>query len=611
MFNIRRLPENLVNQIAAGEVIERPAAVVKELVENSIDAGAKNIQITLRDGGRSMISIKDDGIGMNKETLAIAVDRHVTSKLPDDDLVNISTLGFRGEALPSIGAISRMRISSKQEQSEAIAINIEGGNKSEIEPTSLTNGTKIEIRDLFYATPARLKFLKTPRTEAMHIKETIKRLAMAYPDVAFNIINDTKKSLALAQANGDLLDSRLERLGAIMGKEFTQNAMMIDGEREGITISGYAGLPTLNKGTAKHQYLFVNGRPVKDRLLIGAIRAAYADFLARDRHPMLCLFLNIPYSEIDINVHPAKTEVRFRDSRLVRGLIISALRHALSESGHRASTSVADQTLAKIRPEWDGEYRQNPDPHKNSKGMEGLEYLGSHYGQGNYSQSEMPDFNAAPMARYDYQDIPQDHVPQEYINPEEYPLGAARAQLHETYIISQTKDGFIITDQHAAHERLVYEKMKKDLEQTGVTRQALLIPDIVELEESSIERLIKYKTEFAELGLIIEEFGPNALAVHETPAMLGHVNSDRLLNDLADDLVNYGETLSLKEKLEEVCSTMACHGSIRAGRIMRIDEMNSLLRQMENTPYSGQCNHGRPTYVELKLNDIERLFGRR
>jgi DNA mismatch repair protein MutL len=599
---IRQLPETLINQIAAGEVIERPAAAVKELVENAIDASAGRIEVLIRDGGASLIAVNDDGIGMSAAELALAVERHATSKLPDDDLVNIGSLGFRGEALPSIGAVSRLTLTSRprhDKAADAAAITVDGGRKSAVAPAAHAPGTKVEIRDLFYATPARLKFLKSPRTEAQNVRDVLERLAMAYPDVHFRLVHDDKTVLDLPAG------TQLERLQQIMGRDFAENAISIDAERDGIRLRGYAGLPTLNRGTSQYQHFFVNGRPVRDKLMVGAVRGAYMDFLAHDRHPMLCLFLDIPSHLVDVNVHPAKAEVRFQDSALVRGLIVGGLKHALAGAGHRASTTVADQTLqafqpASLLPSWDGEYRQSQPAYKNFKGMAGAAYTGSYY-----AESGSLALDSAPGARLYTQEAPlQD-------NNRSFPLGAAVAQVHETYIVAQTADGLVLVDQHAAHERIVYEKMKQSLQSGKAARQSLLLPEIVEMDEPSAERLLSRRDELEELGLVIESFGPGAVAVQEVPALLGVTNIPQLVRDLADDIVTYGQTASLREKLEEICSTMACHGSVRAGRRLTPEEMNSLLRQMEATPHSGQCNHGRPTYVELKLHDIEKLFGRK
>jgi DNA mismatch repair protein MutL len=611
-MTIRRLPETLVNRIAAGEVVERPAAAVKELVENALDAGARQIDVVLRDGGRSFISVVDDGRGMTAEDLVLAVERHATSKLPDDDLVNIATLGFRGEALPSIGAVSRLTVTSRARgddgETQAWSLIVEGGRRGEPTPAAHPAGTRVEVRDLFYATPARLKFLKTARTELAHAVDGINRLAMAHPQVGFTLSDETHNVVRLPAAEGELFDARLKRLGAVMGRGFAENALAVDATREGIRLTGYIGLPTLNRGNAQQQYLFINGRPVRDKLLHGAVRGAYRDFLAHDRHPMLALFLELPAEAVDINVHPAKAEVRFRDPGLVRGLIVGACRHALAQAGHRASTSVAEAALGAFRPggtpsgapvaatAWRsraGGYRP---------GLSGgLAETAAAY------HAPLPNLDAAPAA-----------APAETKNEaaggddvQTHPLGAARAQVHETYVVAQTGDGIVIVDQHAAHERLVYERMKGQLAERGVARQALLIPAVVELEETAAQRLAERAAELADLGLVLEPFGPGAVVVREVPALLGEVDVTGLVRDLADELAELGQALGLKERLDRVCSTLACHGSVRAGRRLNVDEMNTLLRQMEQTPHSGQCNHGRPTYVELKLADIERLFGRR
>ncbi len=614
---IRRLPETLVNRIAAGEVVERPASAVKELVENALDAGATRIDVTIRDGGRALISIVDDGRGMTPDELKIAVERHATSKLPDEDLFHITTLGFRGEALPSIGSVSRMAITSRpQGAEEAWRIEIEGGRVFEPKPAPGGPGTTVEVRDLFYSTPARLKFLRSARAESGAVADVLNRLAMAHPNVGFSLTDDGREKLRLSAAQGELLDLRLKRLGGIMGREFQENALAIDAEREGFRLTGYAGVPTLNRGNAMMQFLFVNGRPVRDKQLIGAVRGAYQDFLARDRHPLLALFLECEARAVDVNVHPAKSEVRFREPGIVRGLIVSALKHALAEAGHRASTTVSSAALGAFRPSQlpdtrqaslSGGYAYRPPPPP-APGLAERSY-----------DWQRPD-GFAPAARPSYDPGPAsgDHV-----DPEtgevtraerpltEYPLGAARAQLHATYVVAQTEDGIVIVDQHAAHERLVYETMKREMEKGGVPRQGLLIPEIVELDERDAERLVERAADLEKLGLVVEAFGPGAVAVRETPALLGEVDARALIRDLADELEALGNTFSLQEKLEEVCGTMACHGSVRAGRRLNTDEMNALLRQMEATPHSGQCNHGRPTYVELKLADIEKLFGRR
>jgi DNA mismatch repair protein MutL len=608
-MTLRQLPPVLVNRIAAGEVVERPAAAVKELVENAIDAGARRIEVALHDGGQSLIVVSDDGDGMSADELALAVERHCTSKLPDDDLLDIRWLGFRGEALPSIAAVSRLAIASrKRGAAEAWSIAVDAGAKGEARPAAQAQGTRVEVRDLFYATPARLKFMKTARAERDQAIDVVERLAMAHPEIAFAATaEDSREILRLPALGGDLAGrdpraARRERLAAVLGRSFADNALPIEAEREGVRLTGLAGLPTLNRATARDQYLFVNGRPVRDKLLLGAVRGAYQDFLARDRHPMVVLFLDLPGSEVDVNVHPAKAEVRFRDAGLVRGLIVGALKHALAAAGHRAATTVAEAALSALRPAgWTGNggphYPAAPAVMTRGLAEAGAEFqapLGGHVA----AEFDRPEARAADPA------APAEDLAR-------YPLGAARAQVHETYIVAQTETGIVIVDQHAAHERLVYERMKEAMAATGVARQLLLIPEVVELEEAGAARLVARAPELAELGLVLEPFGAGAVVVREAPALLGEIDVQGLVRDLADELAELGGTFSLKEKLEEFCGTLACHGSVRAGRRLTPAEMNALLRQMEATPHSGQCNHGRPTYVELKLADIERLFGRR
>ena len=599
-MSIRRLPETLVNQIAAGEVVERPAAALKELVENSLDAGARNIDIQLRDGGRTLIAVSDDGCGMTADELLLAVERHATSKLPDDDLVHIKSLGFRGEALPSIGAVARVTITSRVTGAEsAWSLSVEGGKLGEVKPAPYPQGTRIEVRDLFYATPARLKFLKTPRTELTLSVETINRLAMAHPNVGFTLSDGTRTVLRLAPASGDLFDQRLDRLGAVMGRDFADNSIAVEAEREGVRLSGRIGLPTLNRGTATQQFMFVNGRPVKDKLFVGAVRGAYRDFLAHDRYPYVALYLEIDPEFVDVNVHPAKTEVRFRDSGLVRGLIVGALKHALADAGHRASTTVSNAALGAV---YEGGLPRSFQSRPFAQGgalPRGLADRATAF------QAPLYHFDQTPSARHEaVADTGVEAV-------EDFPLGVARGQVHETYIVSQTADGIVIVDQHAAHERLVYERMKQALDAGGIPSQGLLLPEVVELDEGAAARLVKRAEEFNRLGLVLEPFGDGAVVVRETPAMLGNVDVHKLVQDLGDDLAQWGEAIALHERLADVASTMACHGSVRAGRRLTAVEMNALLREMEATPHSGQCNHGRPTYVELKLSDIEKLFGRR
>jgi DNA mismatch repair protein MutL len=604
-LSIRRLPPELINRIAAGEVVERPASAVKELVENAIDAGARRIEIQADGGGLSRILVADDGLGLAPDELPLAVERHATSKLApaadgDFDLLRIGTLGFRGEALPSIGAVSRLSIAARTKGAGvASQILVEGGAVSPVAPAPFAgpHGARVEVRDLFYATPARLKFMKSERAEALAITDEVKRQAMANSEIAFALDLDGRKALRLpAEAPGPA--GTLARLAAVLGADFADNALAIDQTRDEVRLSGFAGLPTFNRGNGAHQHLFVNSRPVRDRLLQGALRAAYADFLARDRHPVAALYLDLDPTLVDVNVHPAKAEVRFRDPALVRGLIVGALRHALAGAGHRAATTTAAQALSG--------FSRGPSPAGFSAWSAGgwtprvaanadLPGLTERSGR-----VEAAPGMAEPGANFEG---PADAV--------DFPLGAARAQLHETYIVAQTRDGVVIVDQHAAHERLVYERMKSGMAEGGVARQPLLAPQVVELDPADAERVAAKADELAALGLVVEPFGPGAVLVRETPALLGETDADGLVRDIADDLAESGAALALAERLEAVASTMACHGSVRAGRRLTAPEMNALLRQMEATPHSGQCNHGRPTYVELKLADIERLFGRR
>ena len=603
-MTIRILPEGVINRIAAGEVVERPASVVKELVENAIDAGARSIEISLRDGGRAFIAVVDDGIGMTKDEIALAIELHATSKLPGDDLEHIATLGFRGEALPSIASVARVVITSRPRgATEGWSLAIDGGRKGAVAPVAHAFGTRVEVRDLFFATPARLKFLKSNRTELDQAEDMVARLAMARPEIGFALVDDSRPVFKLPAARSGTAAGRLDRLGAILGREFADNAVAIDAVREGYRLTGYAGLPTLNRRNSLHQYLFVNGRPVKDRLLFGAVRGAYVDLLASDRHPMVALFLEVPATDVDVNVHPAKTEVRFRDAGLVRGLIVSALKHALAGAGHRASTTGGRAALDALRPGMmrPGAPRSAPLPGLPMGGAPGAPRSGFAEAAAAY-HAPLPDLAAPPSA--------PTHAPADE-RPQDFPLGAARAQVHATYVVAETSDGLVVVDQHAAHERLVYERMKKAMAAQGVARQGLLIPAVVELDPAQAARVAARAPELAELGLVVEAFGPGAVVVREVPALLGDVDAIALVKDLADELAEFDQAGSLKERLEDVCSTMACHGSVRAGRKLNVTEMNALLREMEVTPHSGQCNHGRPTYVELKLAEIEKLFGRR
>ena len=591
---VRQLSEGIVNRIAAGEVVERPASVVKELVENALDAGATRIDVLTDGGGRRLIRITDDGEGMTRADLDLAVERHATSKLSGDDLLDIRTLGFRGEALPSIGAVSRLTITTRHaSEPHAWALTVDAGVKSEIRPAALTAGTMVEVRDLFYATPARLKFLKTDRSEAEAVREVVRRLAMSRPDVAFTLAGEERAPVTWGPAADELT-----RLGDVMGADFRANAIIVEAEREGVHLAGFAGLPTLSRANSLGQFMFVNGRPVRDKLLVGAVRAAYSDYLPRDRHPLLALFVTLDAHEVDVNVHPAKTEVRFRDGALVRGLIVRALKEALARDAQRAATTGGGATIATFRPASmppRGGYDWRRSPSRPS--IIGANALG---------------FAEAAQAAFDV-GAPSAALAEAAPAPEllDHPLGAARAQIHENYIVAQTRDGLVIVDQHAAHERIVYERLKDALDASGVARQILLIPEIVELDEGDVARLVARADELARFGLVVESFGPGAVAVRETPSLLGEINVKGLVCDLAEHMAEWDDSLPLERRLLHVAATMACHGSVRSGRRLKPDEMNALLREMEAVPNSGQCNHGRPTYVELKLSDIERLFGRR
>ncbi|GAA0305218.1 DNA mismatch repair endonuclease MutL [Rhodovulum strictum] len=596
---IRQLDEAAVNRIAAGEVVERPASAVKELLENALDAGARRIEVAVAHGGKSLIRVTDDGHGIRAGDLPLALARHATSKIDGSDLLNIASFGFRGEALPSLGAVGRLTITSRAPGEAAARIAVSGGRMGPVTPAALTRGTVVELHDLFFATPARLKFLRSDRAEGQAIADVIRRLAMAEPFVAFTLrdVSDGGEGRVIFRADaetGDLFDAMRGRLARVLGADFAENALRIDARREGVSLLGYAALPTYSRGAAVAQYLFVNGRPVRDKLLIGALRAAYADFLSRDRHPAAALFVECDPTFVDVNVHPAKAEVRFREPGLVRGLIVSALRHALAEAGHRASSTVAGATLGALRPE-----PVAPRPYQMDR--PGPRAIAAAFAA--QAPAPLSPGLAEPSARFEA----TEPAPE----AEALPLGAARAQLHENYIIAQTETGFVIVDQHAAHERLVYERLKRQMAETGIAAQALLIPEIVQLSEDDAARLIDHAATLARLGLSVEPFGPGAVAVRETPALLGEVNAGALIRDILDELADLGDSQTLQARIEAILSRVACHGSIRSGRRMRVDEMNALLREMEATPHSGQCNHGRPTYVELRLADIERLFGRR
>lgn len=593
---IRILPDALINQIAAGEVIERPASVVKELVENAIDAGATEITIQLQSAGKLLLHVRDNGRGMGPEDIALAVERHATSKLTGTDLLAIHFLGFRGEALPSIGSVARLAITSRRKDDDtAHRITVEGGLKSEIMPAAGNIGTLVEVRDLFFAVPARLKFLKSERSEQQAIVELLERIAIAHPDIRFSLEADGKRVRAYGSTQDDLVDAHAARIEQVVGKGFAANTARIDAGRDGMHLSGYAGLPTFSRGTSSAQYLYVNRRPVKDKLLQGVIRAAYQDVLARDRYPVVVLFLEVPTELVDVNVHPAKAEVRFRDAGAVRGLLYSALAGALKGAAQQASTHVAEGALAAMRVQQAPIATTTPLWERSGWAPQARHFAPA----GAAMQMAEPVMIAAAPA-------PAPPAP-----TVEYPLGAAVAQLHGTYIVAETTDGLVIVDAHAAHERLTYEKLKHQMEASGTRRQVLLIPEVVELDEKQADALTSRAAEWLAFGLALEPFGERAVLVREVPALLGKLDVGALVRDLADDIEEYGTGLTLKDKIEGLLSTMACHGSVRAGRALSIDEMNALLREMEATPFSGQCNHGRPTYVALHKHDIEKLFGRK
>jgi DNA mismatch repair protein MutL len=599
---IRQLPPNLINRIAAGEVVERPASVVKELVENAIDAGASRIDITASGGGLQLIRVADDGIGMSAADLELAVERHATSKLDDDNLSHILTLGFRGEALPSIGSVARLAITSRaQGAKEAFQIAVDGGRKSPLKPAARASGTEVEVRDLFYATPARLKFMKSERAEAAAIADTVKRLALAHPEIAFSLSNGERTTLRLEACPPGLLDHALARLGRILGTDFVDDALPVSGTRDRVRVEGFAGLPTLHRPNGLNIYLVVNGRPVRDKLIAGTVRAAYGDLVPRGRYPMLALFLDVPPEEVDVNVHPAKTELRFRDANGVRSLLIGAVREALGAAGHRATGSLSQDALQ----------RMTPPPANMSPPPDGARTYQSYARPRHVGLAERAQ---APLQGVTAPSADMRGAAAEDEMPADYPLGAARAQVQDTFIIAETGDALVIVDQHAAHERLVYERLKGALANGGVSRQMLLIPEVVELDGEAADALLSAAGELERLGLVIEAFGAQAIAVREMPALLGTCDAKGLLSDLAGTLLELEDgdgAKLLADRLDHVLSTMACHGSVRAGRRLSPQEMNALLRDMEKTPFSGQCNHGRPTYVELKLTDIEKLFERR
>ncbi len=603
---IRPLDEAAINRIAAGEVVERPASAVKELVENALDAGARRIAVDYAAGGKVLIRVTDDGCGMTADDLPLAVARHATSKIDGSDLLNIRSFGFRGEALASLGSVGRLTITSRIEGGDGAQITVAGGRLSGPRPAAAQKGTVIELRDLFYATPARLKFLRSDRAEAQAIAEVVRRLAMAEPSVGFTLseVAEGEAPRVIFRADpqsGDFFDALHGRLTGVLGAEFTANALKIDIERDGLHLTGYAALPTYSRGSSVQQFVFVNGRPVLDRMLLGALRVAYFDFLSRDRHPAAVLNLICDPERVDVNVHPAKSEVRFREPEAARSLIITGLRTALSGAGHRASTTVADATLAAMRPEMPAFAPRVYQMDRSSQ----TSFARAATWQTPEPTGEAYGFAEMPQARME----PAKEGPQ--VDDAAFPLGAAKAQLHGNYIVAQTARGMVIVDQHAAHERLVYERLKRQMAETGIKAQALLIPEIVELSPGDAALLLSHAPALSNLGLTIEPFGGSAVALRETPAILGAVSAAALIRDVLDELADLGRSDTVLTRIEAILSRMACHGSVRSGRALRPDEMNALLREMEATPHSGQCNHGRPTYVELQLHDIERLFGRR
>ncbi|MEO1204934.1 MAG: DNA mismatch repair endonuclease MutL [Pseudomonadota bacterium] len=617
---VRELTAGTINRIAAGEVIERPASVVKELVENALDAGATSIDVVVAGGGLSLIRVTDNGFGMDKDDLQLAVRRHATSKLSEDDLFDIRFMGFRGEALPSIGSVARLAIASRAlDAQRGFEIVVDKGMMQGVRPAAVNGGTRVEVAELFSTTPARLKFLKSERAENMAVNDVVKRLAMAAPRVAFCLQTGERTGLRLPACVAGA-EGLLDRLGRIMGQAFLTDALEVVGVREGVRVAGFAGLPTLHRGDATQQFLFVNGRPVKDKLLTGCVRAAYGDTLPRGRSPYLALFIELDPRHVDVNVHPAKAEVRFRDSGAVRAAVIRALKDALARAGHRASArggQVTLQTLQAAAGVGAGDGSDQPGPGRDGHGYGFREPSSGAAIPHGFSDAMQAPFDAggpplsdvlAEVSRPSADAAPGDMPASQELMAR--PLGAARAQVHETYIIAQTETSVVIVDQHAAHERLVYERMKTALAAGGVARQGLLIPVIVDVGALEADALCERGEELAELGLVVDRFGEDAVAVRETPALLGQADAAGLVKDLAAEIVAHGKGFALKERLEAVCSRMACHGSVRAGRRLKSEEMNALLREMEATPLSGQCNHGRPTYVELKLKDIERLFGR-
>ena len=617
---IRVLPSNLVNQIAAGEVIERPASVIKELVENAIDAGASKIEVTLEGGGKNLIMVNDNGKGIGKDELSLAVERHATSKLPDNDLFNINFLGFRGEALPSIASVAKMTISSRQQGADSgWQISVNGGDKGEVKPAAIPLGTRIEVRDLFYTTPARLKFMKADASETAQCVDMLQRIALANPQISFYLESDGKKKVALNACQGELFDSRQRRVADVMGGEFEENSVAISAGNDFCKISGFIGIPTYNKANSLSEFLFVNNRPVRDKLILGAIKGAYQDMMTSGRYPACAVFVEVEPMYVDVNVHPTKAEVRFYDNGAIRGLLVGSIRHALSLGGKKSAETgglehllehtleeneLPQQIYSNAERQADYVMRERTTEFTTTP-FNNVKNYGSGHGRGSYSTMSIPALESKFSVR-----VAEEPTAETIAEVGE--LGLAKAQFHNTYIISQTEDSIVIIDQHAAHERITMEKMKQSMSKhEQVPTQMLLLPEVVDLSLSEKENVLEYAEQLAQLGLRLEEFGTSAVLVREIPALLGDVDVKKLVKDIAAEISEWGGEYALSDKIHHICATIACHGSVRAGRSLNIEEMNHLLRDMEKTEHSGQCNHGRPTYVKIKLSDIEKLFERR
>lgn len=617
---IRVLPSNLVNQIAAGEVIERPASVIKELVENAIDAGADKIEVTLVGGGKNLITVSDNGKGISPEELPLAAERHATSKLPDNDLFNINFLGFRGEALPSIASVAKMTISSRQKGADSgWQISVNGGDKGEVKPAAVTYGTKIEVRDLFYTTPARLKFMKSDSSEAAQCVDMLQRIALANPQISFYLESDGKKKVALNACQGELFDRRQRRVADVMGGEFEENSVAIDAHNDFCKISGFIGVPTYNKANSLSEFLFVNNRPVRDKLILGAIKGAYQDMMTSGRYPACAVFIEVEPMYVDVNVHPTKAEVRFYDNGAIRGLLVGSIRHALSFGGQKsAETGGLEHLLERTieGEETDLASLHAPQPSENymlrepAAGFSSTPFNHVHSFGGGRAKSTASTMSIPALESKFSVRVAEEPAAETVAEVGE--LGLAKAQFHNTYIISQTEDSIVIIDQHAAHERITMERMKQSMSKhEQVPTQMLLLPEVVDLSLSEKENILEYAPQLSQLGLRLEEFGTSAVLVREIPALLGDTDVKKLVKDMAAEISEWGGEYALSDKIHHICATIACHGSVRAGRPLNIEEMNRLLRDMEKTEHSGQCNHGRPTYVKIKLADIEKLFERR